>query len=205
MICMQVHSICIKNDGYVGCKSGFYTALDVIDGGKIYEFSQGLNFMYGDIDSGNWAVSYLLSMYEEKSRSFILSEPPLVNVNGEDVPLTVFAEECCYMDTLYPLFRTTKSVKSLIEKGIKKSGLHQSAEEVIDIFSLDKERAERPVRAVGNERFRAMAAIGYSYGKQVFCFPWMSNARFQSFHGNISMLLPVLENLGKTVILPLGK
>ena len=89
MICMQVHSICIKNDGYVGCKSGFYTALDVIDGGKIYEFSQGLNFLYGDIDSGNWAVSYLLSMYEEKSRSFILSELPSVNVNGEDVPLTV--------------------------------------------------------------------------------------------------------------------
>jgi len=50
-----------------------------------------------------------------------------------------------------------------------------------------------------------MAAIGYAIGKDIFCFPWMSQNRFESFHSNIVGILPILESLNKIVILPIGK
>ena len=57
---------------------------------------------------------------------------------------------------------------------------------------------------VGNEIFKAMAAIGFSYKKEIFCFPWLSNRRFESYHENLTTLLQILEKLGKTVIIPVG-
>ena len=50
-----------------------------------------------------------------------------------------------------------------------------------------------------------MAAIGYSMGKQVCCFPWFSRKRYESYHKNLSWLMEMLENLEMTVILPIGK
>lgn len=50
-----------------------------------------------------------------------------------------------------------------------------------------------------------MAAVGYVYGKEIFCFPWLSQNRFDYYHGNITDLLNILEGLKKVVILPVGK
>jgi hypothetical protein len=72
------------------------------------------------------------------------------------------------------------------------------------LFCIDNERFERPLKGVGNEIFKAMAAIGFSYKKEIFCFPWLSNRRFESYHKNLTALLQILENLGKTVIIPIG-
>ena len=72
------------------------------------------------------------------------------------------------------------------------------------MFYIDSDRFERPLKNVGNEIFKAMAAIGFSYNKEVFCFPWLSNSRFESYHENLTTLLQVLEKSKKTVIIPIG-
>lgn len=77
---------------------------------------------------------------------------------------------------VFTLFSTGKSVRKLIMQGIKKNKLDCTPDDIKALFELDDQRFERPVKCVGNERFRAMAAIGYAYGKQVYCFPWLSKS-----------------------------
>ena len=89
-----------------------------------------------------------------------------------------------------------------MERGLKRSGLSMRADDVKRLFDLDDMRFERPLRQNGNESYRAMAAIGYSFGREVFCFPWFSAKRSKYFQGHFSFLLEVLAREGKTVIFP---
>ena len=59
---MGNRSLIVTNDGYVHCKSRFYTSRDLLSERRTYNFHIGENMLRGEIDSGVWAVSYLLSM-----------------------------------------------------------------------------------------------------------------------------------------------
>ena len=201
---MIIESIKVQNEGYVYCKSKFYSAQDGLSNSSNYILYKGINKLVGEIDSGLWAVSYMLSMYTYRPEDFILFEYPSVIVNGEQVSLTKLSEYSCYMDKLYPLFSTDDSIRALIEQGLEKSHMHCTSLDIKDLFYLDSERFERPLTGAGNEIFRAMTAIGYSCNKEIFCFPWLSHKRFESYHANLTELLHILEKLKKIVILPIG-
>lgn len=192
----------VKNDGYVRCQSSFYTVADVLDGSVSYEFTPGVNPLIGEIDSGVWAVSYMLSMYPYRPKDFTLFQPPVATVDGKEMPLSELSRLTCYLDRSYPLFSSRRSVRKMVERGLKRSGLSMRAEDVKRLFALDDMRFERPLRQNGNESYRAMAAIGYSFGREVFCFPWFSAKRSKYFQGHFSFLLEVLAREGKTVIFP---
>ena len=178
----------------------------VITPDKTYYFVDGINILTDEIDSGVWAASYALSMYNYHPKNFVLFRHPDVVVNGDEIiSLNDFSQESCYMDLTFPMFSSKTSVKKLIMRSLKSSGSQKSLEEIQEIFDLDSFRLERPISNVGNEIFRAMSAIGYSSEKQVYCFPWMSHNRFQYYNNNVSKLLYILEDLKKTIILPLGK
>ncbi len=201
---MEINNISIKNEGYVYCKSSFYSAQDSLSNYSCYSFSCGINKLIGEIDSGNWAISYLLSMYKHRPEDFVLFEQPRVAVNNKFISLDELSEFSCYMDKLYPLFSTTNSVKEHIIQGLEHSKLNCSYDDIKNLFYIDNERFERPLNSVGNEIFKSMAAIGFSYKKEIFCFPWLSNRRFENYHKNLTALLQILENLKKTVIIPVG-
>lgn len=202
---MKIEKICVKNGGYVHCRSGFYTVHDSLNYEKKFEFTVGVNKLIGEIDSHIWAVSYYLSMFKYRPKDFVLYKQLEVVVNDTTLPLNELLKYTCYMDKLYPLFSTKKSVRKLITQGIKKNKLNCTPEEIKDLFSLDDQRFERPVKYVGNERLLAMTAIGYVHGKQVFCFPWLSQARYNGFHGYMTESLKMLESLGKIAIVPVGE
>ena len=203
---MKIHDIRVKNDGHIYCKSGFYTAQDSLSFDIEYTFKTGINNLIGEIDSSVWAASYYLSMYKYRKKDFILFKKTEIIVNGAELSLDELSEYTCYMDeSFYPLFSTGKSVRKLIMQGIKKNKLDCTPEDIKSIFELDDQRFERPVKYVGNERFRAMAAIGYAYGKQVYCFPWLSKCRFDAYHGNMIWLLDILEKLEMIAIVPVGE
>ena len=202
---MKINKITVRNDGYIHCKSNFYSAHDCLNNSQNYIFNKGINKMYGEIDSGIWAMSYLLSMYNRNSKDFILFNNPEVCVNDKRMFIEDFLEYSCYMDTSYDLFSKSKSVRKLIEKGIRRSNLDYSPDDIRDLFCIKHVCFDNSLNASGNEIFKCMAAIAYSYGKQVFCFPWLSYMRYEGFHDNIKWLIKMLENLDRIVILPLGK
>ena len=202
---LNIERIEIVNDGYILCKSNFYTSKDIINREKKYIFSKGVNRLNGEIDSGVWAVSYLLSMFKYRQKDFILYEKPEVFVGGEAISLAEFSEYSCYMDKSYPLFASKKTVRELVSKGIKKTRQNYAPENIKDMFCIDENRFERPLNATGNEVFKAMAAIAYSNNKQVFCFPWLSQKRFEGYHNNLLWLLDELDRLGIIAIVPVGR
>lgn len=198
-----MNCIRIQCDGYVNCRSSFYTALNVLHPEE-YCLSSGVNILRGDIDSGVWAISYLLSMYHFRKSDFVLQEAPVVTVDDEAKPLKAVSGISCYLDRAYPLFRSSQTVRSLIEMGIKKTGAPFSLMELQDLFHLDAQRIDRKLHQCGNEGISAMSAIGVAYSKQVFCFPWFSDYRLQWIQPRLQNTATVLADLGKTVILPLG-
>lgn len=201
---MKISNINVKIEGYAHCKSDFYSAHDTLSSSSCYTFSLGVNKLIGEIDSGNWAISYLLSMYNHRPEDFILFDNPEVAINNRLISLNELSEISCYMDKIYPLFSTNDSVKKLIIQGLECSKLNYSYESIRNLFHIDSERFERPLTGFGNEIFRAMAAIGFAYGKEIFCFPWISIKRFESYHNNLIALLTILETLRKIVIIPTG-
>ena len=143
-------------------------------------------------------------MYKHRPQDFILFEQPKVTVNSQMISLNELSKFSCYMDELDPLFSSKHSVKKLITRGLSHSKSNCSYDDIKNLFCLDNERFEQPLKSVGNERFRAMAAIGYSYGKQIFCFPWLSHSRFEHYSGQLMWLFDLLKNLDKICILPIG-
>ena len=205
---MKIESIKAINDGYINCKSSFYTTWDVVNEFVAYNFVNGLNILVGDIDSGIWGISYLLSMYKydnnkkNKKRLFL---PLTVTVNNHIVNLEQFWTYSCYMDEIYPLFASKRTVEHQVLKGIKKHGFKETSDEIRELFHIDKDRFMRPLSSVGNEIFRCMAAIGYVNMKEVFCFPWFSRTRFNGFHKHMEDLFDILCSVEKILIVPLGK
>lgn len=200
-----INRISVRNDAYIHCKSMFYQAKDILSENSKYDFRIGTNYLHGEIDSGNWAISYLLSMYPYCADEISLFLPAEVVVNDTQMTLKELSKYTCYMDYIYPLFSSKKTVYQLVSRALKKTGVADSAEEIREKFLLDQERFERPLTQVGNEVFRMMAAIGYCNGKQVFCFPWLSKRRFEGYHKQITTTLDILESLGKIVIVPIGE
>lgn len=201
----MIKRISISTEGHIECKSNFYTCVDVLQSYMKFEFVPGVNRIVGEIDSGGFGISYLLSMYniDIKGTDFLAS--PMITVDGNCIKLSDFAPACCYLDRKYPLFSSEKTVRKLVEKGLKKSKIGKTADEICELFHMEDFRFDKPISSTGNERYKAMSAIGYAYGKEVFCFPWLSRLRFEAFHNHMPQLLNTLSELNKIVILPLGE
>ena len=202
---MEKISLVVQNEGDAYCKSNFYSVHDILVGEKRYTFTPGINKMIGEIDSGNWAISYLLSMYKYRSEDFILFEKPQVIFNNKIVSLNEINDISIYIDKSNPLFSANDSIKNMVIKGLRCSKIDYSENDIRDLFQIDNMRFERPLTSAGNEIFKAMVAIGFSYKKDIFCFPWLSNKRYEGFHQHLEILLKIMENLNKIIIFPIGK
>lgn len=202
---MKIKDIVLSNEGSLNCKSCRYTAYDTMQLSMSFHFSVGINYMMGDIDSGIWGVSYLLSMYHRKYPQYFY-KPLSALVNGEEMSIEALSKYCCYMDEeYYPLFSSKrKTVRYLIEKGLKKSKIDKTFDEIFQTFGLSSDRLDRPICHTGNEKIRAMAAVGYAHGKQVFCFPWLSQKMVEYYKYHLLWTFDALEKLGAIVIFPSG-
>ena len=201
---MKIQRIQFRNEGWVYCKSTFYCANDILQP-KAYSFKKGIHILKGEIDSGVWAVSYYLSMFSHRAKDFVMDSNFDVLVDNDICDIKTFCDYSCYLDKkLYPYFSQEIPINELIEK-YSKNNTGKSAEEIRELFQITEARFNRPVNQMGNEAILGMAAVGYSMGKQVFCFPWMSAERFRSNSICLSRCLDALEKLGMIVIIPVGK
>jgi hypothetical protein len=162
--------------------------------------------MTGDIDSGIWAISYMISMYSHCTDNFILFEEPKITMNALDISISEVSKTSCYMDFTHPLFSQKYSVKEYITREIGSEHLSEyNINRVRELFCISRERFEKPLSGMGNEIFKAMAAIGYVNKKNIFCFPWLSQRRFEYYKDNLNKLLEILNSLNVFVIFPVGK
>ena len=199
----------INVGGYVDCKSSFFSVSDVIQEQE-FVFSSGINRLFGEIDSGNFGISYLISMYDRVNKNIIFL-PHNAIIDGKEMTLSELAKISCYIDKSYPLFsdkplfHRKKTVRQHIECGLKKSKLPYTSTEILDIFKVQEHHRDILIEQTGTERYKIMPTVGFAYGKEVFCFPWFSKIRYNAFWGHITQAINVLSDMSKTVILPLSK
>lgn len=100
---------------------------------------------------------------------------------------------------------TQPSIKDQIIQSLKKADLPFYWMDVVKKFDLSEDNLKKKLNAVGDERWRASAAIGYANGKKLFCFPWLNYVTLKEsvimgagfwFYAN------VLREAGATIILP---
>lgn len=201
---MIINSVLIQNKVSVFCHSEVYSAKCFTTDQTHLFTNRSINFLYGEIDSGGWAISYLISMCKYRPKDFVFFDKQHIEINDVVASYNELADYSCYLDRIHPLFSKKTTVEKTIRSSLSKANNSYSYEDVLKLFQLSKERINRPLQAVGNEIFQAMAAIGYCQGKQIFCFPWQSKKRYDYYRPHLDALFGTLESLGKTVIIPIG-
>ena len=142
-------------------------------------------------------------MYDSVDKKSIFL-PLEAKVDGINTKLSELAKQSCYMDVSYPLFSSNKSTISLIGRGLKKSKLPYTVNDIINMFDIQSKNHLRSIKQTGNEKIKIMAAVGFAFGKEIFCFPWMSQKRYDSFNMHMDVSLNILSKNNKIVILPIG-
>lgn len=71
------------------------------------------------------------------------------------------------------------SIRKALEAAIEKCNRYEDIETIIDEFHLSRHRLDYSLSNIDVwEKWRASIAIGYAFGKQIFCFPWMDSLYF---------------------------
>ena len=188
--------------GHVDCNSDRARFHSTLDDFSIKLF-QGVNVIHGEIDSGGWEISYILGSSNEafEENIFLYSYDDInCMYKGEKSELGKIREKSFYVDRLY--VDKLLTVKEIIENNLQQRNSDLTLNDITNLFHLSQDRLNRTVLQSGNESLVQIAAIGYSMGKEIFCFPWYSKRTVDYFHGYITLVFDVLSELNTTVIFP---
>lgn len=146
-----------------------------------YTFKPGAYALIGQIDNGGWAFAYSLAAKSKKD--LVIEDSATFAVNGQSASLDQVRSLAHYVGhykTRETRFRHL-TAKSMLEKAMRKGQPAFSMEQLKEMLGITEERYRRPLPYTGNEAWRITAAEGLALGKQIFCYPWMSNQYFKSY------------------------
>lgn len=175
---------------YENAQNGDYT----FHSSKIYG-------LVGSEGSGNRALSYLLTGWSKSNNISI-------TIDGQSVSPKELRNISCYIghQHYYDLFPFHKhlSVKKAIENGIKKSrNSSQTFQTIKEKFDLTDERENRRFKYIGNEHWRASLAVGYAYGKSIYCAGFLDSAMWEKYYSvMLAKWLNILKDDGAIVLIP---
>jgi hypothetical protein len=129
---------------------------DILDEESEYCFNVGVNMLRGEIDSGAFGISYLISMYDSIDRETLFL-PHIAVVDDETVQLSDLTQKACYIDCSYDLFNTEKTVKTLVEDGLEKYNLPYSSE---DMFAFQFSYSSPDAIVTSNDVYGATFSVG---------------------------------------------
>ena len=169
-----------------------------LEGGKVYG-------IICECGAGGWALSYTLAGRQKHFNGTI-------TINGDEVDDKILAKSSCYVGEGVieekGLFGYKNAIIKQIENGVKtgKSKCHTSAD-VIKLFNLEDEisRLNRNIYKISNFRWLASIAVGYSYGKMIYCFPWLNTGWIKFVRNQIDRCFEVLKDEGAIILIPTPK
>lgn len=98
-----------------------------------------------------------------------------------------------------------KTIKEQIEAGVRATHCELSAKTIQDIFYVSEERVGRNIKKISGERWKASIAIGYAYGKKIFCYPWMNSRDVEHLKEQMAKNIKILIDNKCVVVLPTTK
>lgn len=183
------------------CKLLNYGAM--IDGFSnfTYDFKKGN--IYGVIDEfglGGWALSYVLAgkckLYQGE-----------VIINNKAIDNNVLQNFACYVGEDGGR-RKLLGIKSMTVREQILMGIHtnksfcNSYQQIQSLFGLSNERVDRKIELISGERWKASMAIGYAWGKSIYCFPWLNYKYMRQLEAHIKLCMKPLIEVGAIIIIP---
>jgi len=176
-------------------------ALENTPSGEFNFSSSKIYALAGERGSGNTALSFLLTGWQKPHCADI-------RINSRNVTPKKLRMMSCYIGhghyyDIFP-FQKRLSVKRAIGNGLKKTGKADFTYEYIkEKFALTTERENRPLKYLGNEHWRASIAIGYAYGKSIYCSGFIEKPMWDKYYGIMLMeWLRMLSDEGALILLP---
>lgn len=170
-----------------------------------YVFEKGKAYgIIGECGSGGWGLSYNLVGKKNYNKGYI-------KVNDKTVGLEELKQISCYVcesmvNNSLPF--KNKSILKQLKDGVKTNkSSNLCVEDVIKTFNLSKDRLHLKVEELSWERWRASIAIGYSYGRKLFCFPWVDTRWINDaiLNFGLHICIDILKNNGAIIIIPTEK
>jgi len=164
-----------------------------------YQFSSGIYLIEGECATGGWALSTILSGRDKSFEGKIM-------LNDVELTYDKLRQCSCYVgaDTGLKKFGLVPmTVKEQINCGINMGlSFSDDTEDIRQRFGLSSERFNRDFKHISGERWRASMAIGYAFGKKVYCFPWVNSRFLFSHDSNLKLCLRTLISVGAIIIIP---
>ena len=128
-------------------------------------------------------------------------------IDDKQVPFTELLSHSCFItesdffgtDTAYSELTT----RQCIEKALDISKLPYSVSEIKEIFCLSDGRFDRAVKCVSGEIWLISAAVNFSLGKDIFCYPWLNEIDIGRFETAYELgILDFLKSKDKIILVP---
>lgn|GEM_PF-1369777 len=194
MIHIHIENFC----GSAYCRSQQYSAREAFLP-ITYHFLPGKVYgLISDFGCGSWALSCCLGGRGEAETTGTLF------VNNQAARREDLAKHACFVGEKtfegVNFEQNLLSAAECIQKALDISKLNYTPEEIKKMFDLSSERFHRDLASVSGEIYPISTAIGFSLGKEIFCYPWM-NTHDAARHLD-KKLFDILKANNKTILLP---
>lgn len=192
-----------------------------------FEFYAGtLNGIVGEFGNGGAVLSYGLTntgfrkqnntgFYEgticvddkEETIDYIVKNSWYIgyDIYGSHKPLfrrKIIGEPLCYE---YDILRRRKTIKEQIEAGVQAKHCDLNTDTIQNMFELREPRLGRSIKYVNGERWKSSIAIGFAYGKKIFCYPWVNSKDVGIMEEQMRKNIKILTDSNCFVVLPTTK
>lgn len=168
-----------------------------------YTFKPGAYALIGQIDNGGWTFTY--SLAAKRKQEIVLREESSFAIDGQPVSFDMVRSLAHYVGDFAEkkaLFHRHTAQK-MLKKAVQKGNSAFSIDQLKEMLGLTEERYHRPLPYTGNEAWRITAAEGLALGKQIFCFPWMSDQSFKVYAYLSERLADICAQNGSILFMPL--
>ena len=187
---------------------------------KSFEIYAGtLNGIVGEFGNGGAAIScgmtgnvrfYGGRIYvdnKEETIDYIVKNSWYIgyDIYGSHKPLfrrKIIGEPLCYE---YDILRRRKTIKEQIEAGVQAKHCDLNTDTIQNMFELREPRLGRSIKYVNGERWKSSIAIGFAYGKKIFCYPWVNSKDVGIMEEQMRKNIKILTDSNCFVVLPTTK
>ena len=154
-----------------------------------------------DFGCGSWGLVTCLAGRGTENYSGVIF------IDDKQVPFTKLSSYSCFItetnffgaDTAYNKLTT----RQCIEKALAIGRQPYSVSEIKEIFRLSDGRFDRPVTEASGEIWLISAAVNFSLGKDIFCYPWLNEIDIVRFKTACELgILDFLKSSGKIILVP---
>lgn len=157
----------------------------------------GVNFLVGPLSGSAWALSYYICKGNNKYTQN--DTDCVIKCNDKEIKLNGLKKLSYYVGEFSSI---DFSVKTKIKYALLRSNLNFTYKQITEMFMFEDTYLKRKLKQLSHNKWIYSFAIGFSQGKKIFCFPWMTAESMSSQLYRLSVLANIAEENDLCLIIP---